>query len=203
MSARVNYREGRERSVLAALPDGCALTGAPSADRPRHPRWKMTRAVGTLAERFHAHYIPDPNSGCWLWDGSLRMPAGYATIESGGKGSRKILAHRVGYELTYGTVPPGLQLDHLCRVRSCVNPRHLEPVTSRENTMRSPICPAAVNARKTSCINGHPFNGTTTILGQNRRRCRICVNKNKRDAYARSVAESPLSSAKQSEVAGG
>jgi hypothetical protein len=74
-----------------------------------------------------------------------------------------------------GAVPEGLELDHLCRVRGCVNPKHLEPVTHRENLMRGESW-SAVNARKTHCPEGHPYDETNTYIdGKGRRRCRECA----------------------------
>jgi len=70
---------------------------------------------------------------CWLWEG---------TVENTGYGSfavshtKGVLAHRLAYELSVGEIPSGLTLDHLCRVRNCVNPDHLEPVTCAENIRR-------------------------------------------------------------------
>lgn len=66
--------------------------------------------------------------------------------------------HRVVYELEYGPIPEGRELDHLCRNRACVNPKHLEIVSHRENCLRG-VAPAAQNARKTHCKYGHPLSG--------------------------------------------
>lgn len=78
----------------------------------------------------------DPVAGCWLWT-AAKNNGGYGmfTFTTGWRRS----AHRVSYETFVGPIPDGLQLDHLCRVRHCVNPDHLEPVTAAENTRRSPI----------------------------------------------------------------
>lgn len=75
---------------------------------------------------------PVPFSGCWLWAGSLNG-GGYAQVMVN---KRRPVAHRVAYELKHGPVPEGLQLDHLCRVRCCVNPDHVEPVTTSINQLR-------------------------------------------------------------------
>ncbi len=76
-------------------------------------------------------YIVDEN-GCWIWQRHT-VPSGYGRIKRDG---RVQLAHRVFYAERYGPIPRGLQLDHLCRVRACVNPEHLEPVTCAENVRR-------------------------------------------------------------------
>ena len=87
------------------------------------------------------------------------------------------MAHRVAYEALIGPIPKGLCLDHLCRVRYCVNPAHLEPVTVRENVLRG-ISPPAVNARKRLCKNGHALSGRNLYLktryGWPGRECRTC-----------------------------
>ncbi len=85
-----------------------------------------------IPARFWANVIPEPNSGCWLWLGSLN--GGYGQIIRDGKNIR---AHRWTYEIAYGPMPSGLETDHLCRTRSCCNPLHLEAVTHQENMARS------------------------------------------------------------------
>ncbi len=94
-----------------------------------------------LDERF----MPEPNSGCWLWTGGVKSD-GYGSARTYGA-RRSVLAHRFMYELLVGPIPDGLELDHVCRVRSCVNPDHLDIVTHAENIARKPI-PA-------SCPSGH------------------------------------------------
>ena len=106
---------------------------------------------------------------CWLWLGT-KTQKGYGRLIVG---YRVWPAHRYAYELLVGTVPAGLQLDHLCRNRACVNPQHLEPVTGKENTLRG-FSPAAQNARKLRCKNGHPFD----IVTKNRtRQCSTCIRR--------------------------
>lgn len=111
---------------------------------------------------------------CRVWIGS-RNPKGYGQIWSNG---RTVQAHRLAYELEHGPIPTGLMLDHLCRNPSCVNPAHLQPVTLRENVRRGLNNPAAINARKTHCVHGHPFDEANTYVwyqnGWPCRRCRAC-----------------------------
>ena len=121
----------------------------------------------------------DRSGRCWLWTGRLNRD-GYAAIKIGG---RYHMAHRVAYEEYVGAIPAGMQLDHLCRVRHCVNPMHLEPVTPRQNTMRGQT-PARINAEKTSCANGHAFDAANTYKLRGVRHCRACNRANVR-AYAR------------------
>lgn len=131
----------------------------------------MSKRYGTPDQRFDALYIPEPNSGCWLWLGRLDHN-GYGQFSHG---QRRSQAHRWSYERLVGPIPDGLQIDHLCRVRSCVNPVHLEPVTQRENIIRG-IGTSAVNARKTTCPKGHSF----TAKWGHSRRCRECHNAYRR-----------------------
>lgn len=104
---------------------------------------------------------------CWLWRGPL-TDKGYGYISFGRK---NVGAHVVSYSIIRGPVPEGLELDHLCRIRDCVNPDHLEPVTSRTNVLRG-VGPSAQNARKTHCQNGHAYD--TTWVGHRSIRMRIC-----------------------------
>ncbi len=109
--------------------------------------------------------------GCWEWT-AYKSPEGYGRSRLG----KKRLAHRIAYELLVGPVPEGLQLDHLCRNRSCVNPAHLEPVTSRENTARG-ITLAAAQSALTHCVRGHGFGGDNLQYRANgrARTCRMCA----------------------------
>src|SRR5262245_44444955 len=94
-----------------------------------------------------------PN-GCWLWTAG-QFSNGYGCFSLGTKPRQNALAHRFCYEKFVGAIPDDKELDHLCRVRHCVNPQHLEPVTRSENLLRSPIL--AISHRKTHCRRGHPF----------------------------------------------
>lgn len=114
---------------------------------------------------------------CWLWVGE-RTTKGYGRIHLENRSSP---AHRYVYELLVGEIPAGLQLDHLCRVRNCVNPKHLEAVTAQENILRGTGV-AAINASKTHCVRGHPFSGDNLVYKYSKRMkrtyrmCHECVN---------------------------
>lgn len=95
-------------------------------------RWPSQDA--TFAQRFYARCEVDPASGCHNWTGSLNSK-GYGRLMVD---NVRRAAHRVAFQLAGGTIPDGLQIDHLCRNRRCVNPAHLEPVTNRENCLRVP-----------------------------------------------------------------
>jgi len=122
--------------------------------------------------------IPEPNSGCWLWTGNI-ITLGYGTVYLGripGGNSQYEYAHRISYEQYRGPIAPGLQIDHLCRVRSCVNPRHLEAVTQKTNILRGESM-SAQHAKKTTCPQGHPYD----LFGDGSRRCRTCRRRQERE----------------------
>jgi len=109
-------------------------------------------------------------SDCWLW-------AGY--IDKGGYGRLgSKLAHRVVYESMVGGIPIGLELDHLCRTPPCINPDHLEPVTTAVNAERR---------RRAACRHGHPYSQDNTLTyvygGRVNRRCRACANEASKRSY--------------------
>jgi hypothetical protein len=134
-------------------------------------------------------------TACIEWVGN-RNPAGYGKFYPGqiapGVYAHMMLAHRWGYEQFIGPIPEGLQLDHLCRNRPCVNTDHLEPVTCGVNLSRIPTYGtpewngAKFNLAKTHCPKGHPYDeGNTYVSPDGRRRsCRICLKGHKERFYA-------------------
>jgi hypothetical protein len=123
-----------------------------------------------------ARSIPEPNSGCWLWLRYLDAD-GYGRIGPrstwAGRNPMGLRAHRVAYTAFVGPIPTGLDIDHLCRTRCCVNPAHMEPVTNAVNTLRGTGGPAT-NSRKTACRRGHPFDEANTYCLGGHRKCRRC-----------------------------
>lgn len=113
--------------------------------------------------------------GCWTWAASVK-PAGYGQFRHR---RATCYAHRVSYEHFVGPIPDGLEIDHLCRNRLCVNPLHLEPVTRRENTLRAPTV-SALNATKTHCPHGHPYDEANTCHSGGGRYCRACAREKMR-----------------------
>lgn len=122
-----------------------------------------------LRERVLSRLIIDP-SGCVLWTGFINR-YGYGQLTVKGKNHT---IHRLMYEWFVGPVPEGLELDHLCRVRHCAAPGHLEAVTGRVNGLRGQGA-AALNVRKIRCDNGHEFDLLNTYWRPNGSRgCRQC-----------------------------
>lgn len=151
-------------------------TQAPS--RCRHVRIK------SLEERFWAKVCKQPN-GCWLWQGALST-AGYGTFNLGRRGAGYEYAHRISYAWAYGDMPAGQELDHLCRIRRCVNPQHLESVSHRINVFRgdAPTIRIAISGK---CHNGHEINTENMYFRKDRPgkwNCRVCRRERRKAGYA-------------------
>lgn len=127
----------------------------------------------------------DRTENCWNWNGYID-PNGYGRI--GIAAGKTIGAHVFSYNFYKGIIPDGLHLDHLCRNRKCVNPNHLEPVTSTENILRGE-CPAAQNKRKIYCIRGHKLTQDNLYITRRKNRkdisrtCKICQRNRYRKYY--------------------
>lgn len=121
-----------------------------------------------LPSRFWTKVQRDDITGCWLWT-AAKLRGGYACYHNPG-GTRA--AHRVAYEALVGPVARELDVDHLCRVRHCVNPAHLEPVTHAENMRRGE------QATATHCQRGHELTSDNIYWqgGGRWRTCRLCKN---------------------------
>jgi len=135
--------------------------------------------------RFMAKVMPEPNTGCWFWTGGLKAN-GYGLFWLG----KVTAAHRASYEHFIGPIPDGLQIDHLCSVKCCVNPDHLEPVTAVENIRRAARSGllGVGNRKKTHCPRGHKYTPENTYTytrkgGGPSRYCRACQRTKKRALY--------------------
>lgn len=156
-----------------------------------------------MTERITSKFTIEPKSGCWLWH-AARDKKGYGIVtkpaavyrETGG--ARHWQAHRYVYLAVRGTIPDGLVLDHLCRVRNCVNPDHLEPVTDAENFRRGAgtghvlwdgtVWPKAKSLLH-HCKYGHEYTPENTyIRTAGWRVCRTCMNARQREYQARKRA---------------
>jgi hypothetical protein len=118
----------------------------------------------------------DGPDGCWLWLGHLTK--GYGRFQDN---FQRGMAHRVVYERFVEPVPEGLELDHLCRNRGCVNPDHLEAVTHSINVRRGDM--PKRNGEKTHCKHGHEFTEENTYRHRGARNCKTCFH----DSYLRGL----------------
>lgn len=143
--------------------------------------WKY----GEVGRRLFSNSIAT-TSGCLEWAGGLRGKNGYGCTSVD---NRTVSTHRLAYELVKGPIPPGLEIDHLCRNRRCMNPDHLEAVTTSVNNRRG-LSPSLLSQRqrqhyqsRTHCKWGHPFSPENTLLRPHHQHAqytvRICRECNK------------------------
>lgn len=166
----------RNHPTRSAPPPGQALPTrfrrqCRGSSPPRSPMARISES-----ERFDIKI--QKTATCWLWT-SIICHKGYGRFWLKGK---TITAHRYAFERWVGPIPDGFTIDHLCRVRNCVNPAHLEAVPHRENLMRGNTVVAAC-AAKTHCSAGHPLSGSNlraSSLREGKRICRICRNERHR-----------------------
>lgn len=177
----------RETCVIEGCPE---LVLARSWCVKHYQRWRRwgdpLKNPATPFERLMAKVEVQP-CGCWLWTGSL-MESGYGMFRLNGHAT---LAHRAAWELLRGPIPEGFVIDHLCRVRPCVNPEHLEPCTLQENVRRGARNGrdfGAAQARKTHCPAGHPYDEANTYTSKTgKRHCKRCQRE--RDKAERTMVK--------------
>lgn len=145
------------------------------------------QVVNATLQRILSRLQPIPECGCWIWEGGLD-PDGYAIGWADGKSVR---VHRYVYKQLKGPIPQGLMPDHLCRVRCCCNPDHLELVTNRVNLHRG-VGVNPINSAKTHCPAGHEYTPDNTyVTSDGKRMCKTCHrettrrNKSKRTEEAK------------------
>lgn len=130
-----------------------------------------------IEQRLAARLTID-TSGCLIWTGR-RLPKGYGQITVGGKNK---MVHRLMHQLYNGPVPPGWEVDHLCRVPACAAPAHLEAVTPEENRRRQTLA-------HTTCRRGHPITpGNVGSDGPKNPTSRRCLTCRRTDQRARRAA---------------
>lgn len=127
----------------------------------------MPRKLIPLIDRLMCRVVLDDN-GCWLWTDATRE--GYGVLGRGARVEGINYAHRETYAYFIGPIPDGLHIDHLCRVRACCNPYHLEPVSQAENNLR-----AARANRRTACRRGHTYTPESSYSNAKQRVCRTCA----------------------------
>lgn len=147
--------------------------------------------MSTVVERFWDKV--DQTSDCWNWVGAV-SGHGYGNFKAG---PRYAMAHRFAYELLVGSIPEGLQIDHLCRNRRCVNPDHLEPVAARENVRRgeTPLANRLRSAQMTHCHRGHPRTPQNLYVYGTKKMCKPCCLESTRQRRARLKNERDIESA--------
>lgn len=124
---------------------------------------------------------PEHVLDCWQWVGTLN--AGYAQIAKSIAGqTRGWRVHRLTYAWWFSEDPYPLDIDHMCANTSCVNPQHLQAVTTKVNNLRSENA-GTINARRTHCVHGHPLYGENLFMEGNKRRCKACIQRRSQKWY--------------------
>lgn len=160
---------GPRAFAVGFLPSGAASLTTSEGTGATAFRGSMGKNIGKVRFTIDDPRIePCPTTGCWLWLGCINE-SGYGQCASLTQRSAK--AHRASWETNRGPIPEGMFLDHICRVRSCVNPDHLRIVTPKINALENSVSPSAFNAQKSCC----PTCGSTFVYYKNNgRRCVRC-----------------------------
>ena len=138
----------------------------------------------SITERFLEKTERQEN-GCLLWTAHVTR-GGYGQFWIPTK-PRHVSAHKWWWEQINGSVPEGLELDHLCRNRRCVEPTHLEAVTHKTNMLRG-NAPSTKQAQQTHCLFGHAYDEANTVRWKGHRKCRVCMNARAKEKYRRLAA---------------
>ena len=178
LSPHLDARCGMMASMECSS-DGCSATARRRGLCWKHYEVWLTldpgrpkRILGDDERRFMAKVDRcDADGDCWLWTASINA-SGYGSFS---RGRVTCLAHRASYELFVGPIPDNREIDHLCAVRHCVNPAHLEVVTRAENVQRTARRAAVANADATHCAAGHQLTADNVLQSaQGTRACRSC-----------------------------
>lgn len=168
--------------VRASWPDKifcleCESKARKARESPDYEPQRVRESAKPDQERFWPKVDKTSNvNGCWEWIGANQYGYGRfrKLVPTTGKATHQVLAHRWSYENLVGEIPEGLDLDHLCRNRICVNPEHLEPVTNEENIRRG-FGIGMINAGKTRCAQGHEYTEENTYRSpKGHRVCKVC-----------------------------
>lgn len=139
-------------------------------------------------EKIRDNIMVDPNSGCWLFTGGLDK-CGYSKLSGGKDIPGESLGHRMSYLIFKGPIPDGTEIDHKCRVRSCINPAHLQAVSHAKNVSLADYKTNHRNGVKTHCKRGHEFTPENTMVNRHgsysTRKCRACTSERQRRSYER------------------
>lgn len=157
-----------------------------------NPKGRPPRTAAQRMTDFFAQIEMMPFHSCWEWVGYI-APGGYGRFRHfGGKGT---LAHRYSYMLHKGQIQDGLVLDHICRNRKCVNPRHLKAVPRGMNATENSFSPCAVNKRKEFCKRGHPLVAENLYKdgrGFGRGACKTCAKARSLARHYNDRAKNPI-----------
>lgn len=183
---RKQWEQGPKNAVEPCTVDGCERLshrrGWCNAHYQRATKYGnplSTAPKQSAEDRFWSKV--DVAGVCWEWTAGTARGYGHFYFEG-----KDVGAHRWAWEYLVGPIPPGLELDHLCRNPPCVNPDHLEPVTQRLNVERGAV--PRLRAAKTHCPQGHPYDEVNTYRNPakpNSRQCRACTRRANREYYRR------------------
>lgn len=126
---------------------------------------------------WQSRLIPEPNTGCLLWDGAVTVD-GYPVVRIGGRAGRTCRVHRLAWEAVHGPIPDRAVVRHSCGVLACCNPAHLF-LGERRIGQRGP----SLRARQTHCLRGHEYTPENTLIYQGSRTCRACNRARARAWY--------------------